>query len=566
MSENPFGIFETALKSDDRSRRVAGAESLAKLASKRSIIPLIRLLSDKDWSIRKIAANGLIKIGSPSHPALVRQLNSENADMRYWTIKILSELGEISLEEIIDTLNSRFPDSRKFAAMALGNMKFPQAIPHLANAFADNSYVVRIEAANAIVKFEAQALPFLDNSLNHHDPDIKYWAIRCIGIILGRSKNTNLYLHFFSNNNPDKHLIGIIAFGESLDPVGIEHLIRSFSGTSLEIRKEASNALNKYSAAAIPLLKKALSDDNEDIRHWSWRTLGNIIQKMGRNAISTLGRLTTSDDTQMQAVSISALGQTHQEEAVSLIIPFLGSPFLSIREIASNSLVNLGYKAIPKLISSLNSNNEFLAHHGSITLGRVMDLVDARAIEIFMNMLKGNVKKELVVKALGETKNPNAIAILLSLLMDDRWSVKNAAALALAGFGEKAVSSLFDGLQSKDEERQYWSTIALAEMAPRVGGKAIDGLILSLDGADKEKKLIAIEGLAKLKEKKAVLSLCEHLSDEFWPVRRAASGALSAMGIFARDDVRQIMLSSQNKDARFWARKTLEQIGPDQEF
>lgn len=548
------------LKSTERKVRVIAAEKMARSGSKRVIQPLISLLSDRDWLIRKIAADGLVKIGAPCYEDICSLVNANHPDTRYWSIQILERLGEIAVNDLINTLKSPHEESRRFAAKSLGNMMFPAAITPLTEALADKAYRVRTEAANSLVKFRGQALPGLEAGLRSHNSDIRYWTIRCTGKILGYQAATEILLPLLSDPAPDKRTIGIIAFGEKKDPAAIPPLIERLSDPCIHIRREASQTLQRYSAVAIGPLKQALRHPVEDIKQMAAETLGIIVRKLGRNVIGSLSKLARQADIDLQAVSITALGHTHSEDAIQLISPHLGSPHPGIRRIASDSLIALGYRAIPHLMQLLNNSNEIMAFQAARTLGKLLDLVDSRAIEIFSDMLTDSPSKEMTVVALGETGNVIAIPYLMSLLTDDSWTIRRAATTALAGFGEKAVKKLAGGLKSPSDELRYWCTVALAEMCPRVGGGAMKALVSVLNSSDKDSKLIAINGLEGLNEQEAIHSLIEHLGDEFWPVRKACSNALVSLGEKAEEALRPAMLSSDDKDVRFWARKSIESI------
>lgn len=554
-----------ALKSDDKERRINAAEALARMGSKRVVHNLIPLLSDREWIIRKIAADGLARIGSPCYEEVRSLIFAAHPDTRFWSIKVLERLGEIAAPDLIQCLRNQFDESRRFAATALGNMRFPVAITPLTNALADPAYLVRTAAADALVKFGNQALPMLDVALRNSQSDIRFWAIRCTGRILGSQNTIQSLAPLLNDPSPEKRTIGVIALGETRDPAATPMLIERFNDPSLRIRREASEAIQLFSAAAIGPLKQALNHPNEDVRQWVAETMGSVVKKLGRNVIGTLSKLTQGAGPELQAVSISALGQTHSSEAVGSIIPCLGSPYLSIRRVASDSLINLGYRSIPALKALLESPHEIMAHQAAKTLGKLLDLVDSRAVDLFADMLAHPAQKEMAVVALGETGNVNAIPHLMSLLTDKRWSIRRAAATALAGFGEKTVKELRAGLNSPNDELQHWCTIAFAEMCPRVGGGALQSLVYVLNTAEKPRKLLAVSGLEGLTERSAVNALVEHLGDDHWPVRQACSNALVSIGRDAEDSLRAAMLSSDNKDVRFWARKTIELIKKDNE-
>lgn len=114
-----------SLQDDDYRIRVNAAKVLGEIGDPQAVVPLCAAMKDEIWRVRVNARWALEKIGQPAVGALIPLLNS----------------GE--------------PGLREAAAMALGRIKDPRAIPVLQTAFKeDKNNLVRARAARALEELQ----------------------------------------------------------------------------------------------------------------------------------------------------------------------------------------------------------------------------------------------------------------------------------------------------------------------------------------------------------------------------------------------------------------------------
>jgi len=114
--------------------------------------PPIEALKDEDEGVRLAAAEALGEIKSPEAvPHLIEALKDEDEDVR-WAAALA--LGEIKSPEavphLIEALKDEDEGVRSAAAWALGEFKSPEAVPHLIEALKDEDASVRAAAAVAL--------------------------------------------------------------------------------------------------------------------------------------------------------------------------------------------------------------------------------------------------------------------------------------------------------------------------------------------------------------------------------------------------------------------------------
>ena len=150
-----------ALRDRSENVRFAAAEALGKLGDPQAVPALIQALGDSDWYVRRAAAEALVKIGTPAVPALIRALGDSDSDVRAVAAWALVKIGTPAVPALIKALGDWWSENvRRAAAEALGDLGDPQAVPPLIQALGDDWDAVRFAAAWALGKLgDPQAVP-----------------------------------------------------------------------------------------------------------------------------------------------------------------------------------------------------------------------------------------------------------------------------------------------------------------------------------------------------------------------------------------------------------------------
>ncbi|HYA49129.1 MAG TPA: HEAT repeat domain-containing protein, partial [Burkholderiales bacterium] len=91
------GVLEVALKGlKDSSRevRVQSARLLGSFLDRASILPLLRTMADRHWSVRESAENALLNFGRDAVPPLIESLESASWTTRFRAARLLGEIGD----------------------------------------------------------------------------------------------------------------------------------------------------------------------------------------------------------------------------------------------------------------------------------------------------------------------------------------------------------------------------------------------------------------------------------------------------------------------------------------
>ncbi len=165
------------------------------------------------------------------------------------------------------------------------------------------------------------------------------------------------------------------------------------------------------SAAAVPLIKKALSDENLQIR----------------------------------SMAVFALGIKHTEECYPILVSLLETdPDYGIRADAAGALGYLGDpRAFEPLVRAFYEDTNWLVRFSAaVSLGNLKDL---RAHELLIRALDSEevVLQQAAITALGEIKDLESVDHILRFAQSEDWLVRQRLAEALGNLpSPKSISAL----------------------------------------------------------------------------------------------------------------------------
>ncbi|PLX18218.1 MAG: hypothetical protein C0601_05300, partial [Candidatus Muiribacterium halophilum] len=366
LDSRKITVLRNLLTSENRNLRMLAAEFLGRTGSPVGIEPLVGMLKDKLWLVRKSAAKGLVLIGEKAIPALVASLETDDENTKYWISNVLGRLGEPALNELVRMLNEGSKDLRMYAVMALGEYRNESAIIPLINALSDKAWPVRNSAANALKNFGSLALlPVLKSLLSNND-DVRFWSRKVFEEIAPR--DIDLLIRLLTNSN-DGEMRYLVAYGLGIigDKKAVPALVNSLLNDNNDwVRKYAASALGKLEdERSIEPLISILSEDNEELEYWTAKVLG----QMGEIAIEKLQACLDSPQEKVRFFSILALGAIGDKKSIDILIKILGEEGESAQK-AIKALAETK-EAIPALVEALGSSNLNVRSNASKALIRI---------------------------------------------------------------------------------------------------------------------------------------------------------------------------------------------------
>lgn len=137
----------------------------------------------KDYKVRSDAAEALGNFEDEKViKALIRAFKDVE-DVRFHVARNLGRFDGSAVPFLIETLQDSDEDMRRDAAWMLGNIGDERAIPPLTEALKDPDEEVRFHVARNLGKFKERAVPFLLDALKNSDEHVRRYAAWILGVI-----------------------------------------------------------------------------------------------------------------------------------------------------------------------------------------------------------------------------------------------------------------------------------------------------------------------------------------------------------------------------------------------
>jgi HEAT repeat protein len=290
FGEDGLDKFLALLADKSQSSRLCAIGALGKIGSEKAVNPLIAQLGEDSWTIRKAAAEALWEIGQPSVKELIERLKAPNADIQFWSIQILGEIGDVAaVKPLIQKLDDGEHNEEKKISIikALGEIEDPFAIDTLIDQLGSSSWFVRRAAGEALWQIGPPAIKPLRDSLNSEIIDIRYWCSKVLGEMQAREAVPDL-INLLGDEEWSIRSGAAYALGEIGDESSAETLIKHLDDPNEIVRKNVVIALGQIGdAKAIHSSTDALEDESEWVRRYAAETLEKLKEKKIDNNIIT---------------------------------------------------------------------------------------------------------------------------------------------------------------------------------------------------------------------------------------------------------------------------------------
>ncbi len=289
--------------------------------------------------------------------------------------------------------------------------------------------------------------------------------------------------------------------------------------------------------AAISTLKKALSDENADVRIASAAGLLKLgeIQgllalidetkpiKMGPsvNPAEELRRMARDA---ARARAALKLGETGKTTAVAALKTALGDPAGVVRDAAAVSLARLGQGDCVQFLDAMKDADEGVRASAARSLG----LIGRDGLEALKKALAGDASASVraeAAAALGSFDDPASIGLLATALADKSGRVRLAAARALARRDDSASTAALKKLAAASPPPEL-GLIAAAALAARAEPSDLGLAELTLGQKDPDLKMLALVALAGSNRREARELLAKAMHEDADARVRARAAAI----------------------------------------
>jgi HEAT repeat protein/DNA replication protein DnaC len=289
---NPLAVpyLLPLLKDRDDFVRANTAEALGKLGNPLAVPYLLRLLKDKGYYVCEESAIALKRLGTDAVLHLLPLLKNRNWDIRLHARIALGKMEADAVPHLLLLLKNMNEEVgehsavRMYAAEALGDIRYLQAVPHLLPLLRDKNWYVRKSAINSLGKIgDPQVVPFLLPLLN---TDNNVTAIEALGNI-GDLQAVPHLLPLLKHKNYNIRHDAAQALGRIGDPRAVPHLLPLLKDNEWYVRYGAAGALGRIGdPRAVPYLLSRLKDRKDIVRHEVTEGLWSIGSESALRALS----------------------------------------------------------------------------------------------------------------------------------------------------------------------------------------------------------------------------------------------------------------------------------------
>jgi HEAT repeat protein len=539
VSETLEQLAEELRTDIDWEVRRDAARKLAAFHDRRAVDALIGALDDPDDEVQQYAAKGLARIGDASAAyALLRPrvYRSENAVTRWFAVAALGKLGE------------------------------PLVVEALTDALADEEWIVRNEAAEALKRLVGQLA---------RDATAET-ARRLLRLLIVENAEVREF---------------VIATLVQMQPASVIPLVEALELRSPALRAGICQVLGRIGNASVaPAVVDVIDDESPLVREQAIRCLGQlgepgtidpIVDQLGDRdshvvaaaiaALSAFGpratpfllnRLRHSRSRQMRTNIIAVLGKGKDRAAVLPLIGYLSDTYFRVRRAAADAIVEHGEAVIPDvtellslpkvpidpvLRSARGEGNKRMRLRAIRSLGELKnprsvdalralagdadDVVAATAEEALLKVEGATWARYYATYVLGQIRSPHGVRPLLSVLGDPSPVVRYGVVRALGRISSKNVAGPLALVLVSDTD-----AAARAEAAKALAQVEIDDpvfvsmLLTGIKDRSPQVRVPVTRLLGRLEDARVVAPLLDALEDSHWKVRRNAENALVSMG------------------------------------
>ncbi|HNY13308.1 MAG TPA: HEAT repeat domain-containing protein, partial [Candidatus Wallbacteria bacterium] len=293
----------------------AKIEKLGAEGTTEAMISLIQLFSHPKWAARKLASDIMVGFGEKTVPVISQTVflsqNTLDEDSLYWSIRTLGTIGALATPALVTVLNSVvLPKSYKvFVVRAMESCKTKEGIAALINCFNDESWLIRREAGNILMKMGDLVVAHLKAAFTTGSEDVRYWSVKILGGILGKGA-IEYFKKMLKSEKRDMRYFAAAALGEIGDEEALDSLAETFSDDSWLVRAQVAEILEKKGKAAVKVLKKVLEAGSSDAKFMAIKLMSKIL---GKDAVNYISKIVSTADTDLKFFGLSALAETMDE-------------------------------------------------------------------------------------------------------------------------------------------------------------------------------------------------------------------------------------------------------------
>lgn len=459
MERSPYEL----IKSTDEALWREGLNALLIDHSDQACEAIISILSDRAWHKRESAARVLHEWGQEVVGLIQNRLDISNPDEFYWLLFVLGHIGgEQAFATIRKNLSHTDSEIKSYAIRALAHHKGIENARPLYPLLNDKNWAVRKLVFEQLLGFEQTIIDDLRKIILSPSQAAPHSVI-ALFVKIGQDSILPELQKIFDNGSFQMRFAIISALGELGTSNAIDFIIVALADPSWAIRKTAGEQLTKLGPKVFDKLTAAFGKSNSLIKH---RIIAILVELLADKSLPLLQRLLASNDHEFKLLAIENLAKLKSDEATNELIKCLSEGDRVLSDYSSECLSLKPNLNLDLLIKHLGTEDENLRFQIIKIIGCIGGLALNPIIKILEN---GNKQERLFLLGVLQRITPDnkLIAVLINLLGDSSWPVRNASANCLVNFGEVSVPAIVQALNAPSDDVKFWSRKALLMIGPR---------------------------------------------------------------------------------------------------
>jgi HEAT repeat protein len=566
IKETLYDLGVTAKVMSDKLRegkgpeRIRAAHILGRLRERDAVPALIDALNEsKERDFKVAAAESLGLIGDRrAEDALIHATQMPEAPVRSAAIKALGKLGDATVTEtLFEAARDRDSSVREAAASSLGLLGV--SVERLTADARSPSWQIRAAAMTTLARLgDPRGLQVLVSGLSDKDDNVRAEAARSLAV-MGDARALDPLIGALHDPSPDVRLEAAVAVGGFKNARAINSLTGLLGDRDWRVSAAAAEALAKMNDdRAIKLVVESLGSAD-------WRLRARAAQVLARVPEATI-----------------------RGGAVPLLASALRDRDLVVRYYASEALVAAGEPAVPVIIQVFLSNRFQERERAARVLARIGKPAAQPLGALLEDKATPPETKASAARILGFIADPRSVDPLLEVLSDQRYFVREQAAVALGRIGGPAIQRLLELARSSSPATREAAIAALggvsgtltagnaasessvaggaqsatpegASQKDEVIGRLIDTILNALRDSNTGVRSAAVRALGSSASRQAVEPLMALIRDESSTLRGEATTALGRLGTAAVPAL-IAALSSPRPSIRMLAAQALGEI------
>ncbi len=471
-------------------------------------------------------------------------------ELRWMAVRQVAQLRAVAIPSLLEALSAPNPDTVRFAAYTLGEIRAVRAVPALVPLLADPDAEIRQHVAYALGMIrDKTATEALIGALKDPDPVVRGYAATALGEI-GDTRARAALLAALRTEN-----VSVVNMASSLSDLGGEEvvkiLIAKLHDPNPNNRLYALYALGKISDPEMvrPLIEVLGS---EEIGWLAAKVLVNI----GQPALQPLLESLFSENRTVRLYATYALGEIRDPKCVRGLLRMLEDPDPLVLDTAADALTAIGERSvIPAVAELLKSPRPRVRQRALDILGRLGDAALGDTITSMISDPDHEVVKSAVT-ALGRVKGVTSCAMAGRLLVLPGDDIQDSLHLAFLGMGEPAVACLSGVLDTASGVPLSRAIYLLGKLKAI---EMVEPIIQRLHDPNPAVRRFAAIALTEIGDPRAEEHLVALLADKDPALRTYA--AIGLMSIGGKISIRLLLASLNDPETRWLAVRILDKIG-----